>query len=797
MLSMMNQQGTVYDPASDAAMRLMRRRNPGRQLQSTLQPKPSMPGMPYGRTGQGKVFIPEKLDKTIQPYGKGLIANHEMEHAYAQTNSIPKDVSEIAPVIGDLVFGAESFRRQEKKPLRGNISVGSKERPIEWMRQQAMQHGYFDGRSMQDLLQTPAGLSYLSQAARGEAPNPYIGTETMATNQPPFMNNLQTFFRGGSGPLRQGDDSVPMAMPGSYPLIQIPNASRPQQTYSGSVPSMPPADSRPQLPASPQPKPQPTRKLPTFGINPLKTPTSGAPSPTVPQMLPDVRAAQTAAADMAGIRAEVQSMTDFVNNPGPDPRVTQFYADLQEGYENMVPSNYRDMTERGEARRRAGIQDNFVMPRSAEQNLNSKMANMSPEEFNEYSFTSTQSGLKGRGSYGGRGNYSAEGSLAGRENALDAAGGLAPTTQMIADQRNANADARRRAGNKMAGRSGEDMGSRYGSGVRRDDSGNAKVQTDGDYVTNREGERIYQRGMGIGATVMTPGATNADGEPLAPRTMSNYARMRANMTDEQRKLNDEYQERRRARRERAQDIMTMRAQMANTTTGRQAFGMGGNGFSPQMQYATTYQYNRPSLGQAAAMLDASRRSQQVADRADEQQAFNNQLAVVTAMPEGPQRTQALSQLQAMMQPSSGEVQPVQPVQPNPNTRAGRDIIRQQEDEYTQYLDSLGDQGMDQSLDEIANPPEGVSSVQQLLDSGLRPSDLMDRMDSYQQRNPWDRQTSLMNLGVLQAIIDNPESSEEDKERAARLMNRKPPRPGSGTPQGIAPSMPGAAPSSYR
>jgi hypothetical protein len=167
------------------------------------------------------------------------------------------------------------------------------------------------------------------------------------------------------------------------------------------------------------------------------------------------------------------------------------------------------------------------------------------------------------------------------------------------------------------------------------------------------------------------------------------------------------------------------------------------------------------------------------------------------MPEGPQRTQALSQLQAMMQPSSGEVQPVQPVQPNPNTRAGRDIIRQQEDEYTQYLDSLGDQGMDQSLDEIANPPEGVSSVQQLLDSGLRPSDLMDRMDSYQQRNPWDRQTSLMNLGVLQAIIDNPESSEEDKERAARLMNRKPPRPGSGTPQGIAPSMPGAAPSSYR
>jgi len=326
---------------------------------------------------------------------------------------------------------------------------------------------------------------------------------------------------------------------------------------------------------------------------------------------------------------------------------------VQDGYANMAGGNSSLYDSSA-----VGNQSRIMAPPSAADSFNSRLMNMSPEERKQEAFTSTQSGLKGRGSYGGRGNYSAEGSLAGRENALDAAGGLAPTTQMIADQRNANADARRRAGNKMAGRSGEDMGSRYGSGVRRDESGSAKVQTDGDYgdyVTNREGERIYQRGMGIGATVMTPGATNADGEPLAPRTMSNYARIRANMTDERRKLNDEFQDRRRARRERAQDIMTMRAQMANTTTGRQAFGMGGNGFSPQMQYATTYQYNRPSPGQAAAMLDESRRRQQVADRADEQQAFNNQLAVVTAMPEGPQRTQALNQLQAMMQPSSGEV----------------------------------------------------------------------------------------------------------------------------------------------
>jgi hypothetical protein len=147
----------------------------------------------------------------------------------------------------------------------------------------------------------------------------------------------------------------------------------------------------------------------------------------------------------------------------------------------------------------------------------------------------------------------------------------------------------------------------------------------------------------------------------------------------------------------------------------------------------------------------------------------------------------------MMQPSSGEVQPVQPVQPNPNTRAGRDVIRQQEDEYTQYLDSLGDQGMNQTFAEIANPPEGVSSVQQLLDSGLRPSDIMDAMES--------GDGSLMNLTVLQAIIDSPESSEEDKSRARYTMGfargerlDKPPSPSSGMFQGIAPSMPGLPPS---
>jgi len=113
------------------------------------------------------------------------------------------------------------------------------------------------------------------------------------------------------------------------------------------------------------------------------------------------------------------------------------------------------------------------------------------------------------------------------------------------------------------------------------------------------------------------------------------------------------------------------------------------------------------------MLDESRRRQQVADRADEQQAFNNQLAVVTAMPEGPQRTQALSQLQAMMQPSSGEVDEGF----NPSTPAGRQAIRArqaQQDEVADTINMTPGQGVAQ-VREMANPPSGISVQDQIED----------------------------------------------------------------------------------
>ena len=233
-------------------------------------------------------------------------------------------------------------------------------------------------------------VPYKSNMPAASQPRAYRGIEAPITdilnrNKARFAqnSNFQPTVAMGDLPRLQMQPQ-PAPQPGVFlpPVLKLPPpvakpafsfASSPFQ-YDLSKPTA--SNARPQPKLQPKPNLQPTPKLPTLGINPLKTPTSGAPSPTVPQMMPDVRAAQTAAADMADIRATVQSMTDFVNNPGPNPKVTQFYDDIQEGYENMVPSNYRDMTERGQARRRAGIQDNFAMPtRGVDEALQRKLNN--------------------------------------------------------------------------------------------------------------------------------------------------------------------------------------------------------------------------------------------------------------------------------------------------------------------------------------------------------------------------------------------------------------------------------------
>ena len=158
-----------YDPDAGVAYDLMRRRNPGRKLTPYQKiPQPTVPpSRPFARRGTGIAYVPPRLPVLAEDLGRPSAINHEFEHAFGQSRNTPRSVEEVAPVLGDIVFGAESFRRQAGKPLVGTIPYGYKHQDVEWMRSQAQKHGYFDGRSMTDLLRTPEGISYLRQASLG------------------------------------------------------------------------------------------------------------------------------------------------------------------------------------------------------------------------------------------------------------------------------------------------------------------------------------------------------------------------------------------------------------------------------------------------------------------------------------------------------------------------------------------------------------------------------------------------------------------------------------------------------
>ena len=122
----------------------------------------------------------------LRQMGRPAIINHELEHAVNQptqrgtgfpaANVFKGEAREIAPSVGDLVFMAEQFKRQNKKPLqhavnltpanyRNDATEGGMKVDANWMADQAKRHGYFDGRSMEDLLlNTPEGQRWLQRA---------------------------------------------------------------------------------------------------------------------------------------------------------------------------------------------------------------------------------------------------------------------------------------------------------------------------------------------------------------------------------------------------------------------------------------------------------------------------------------------------------------------------------------------------------------------------------------------------------------------------------------------------------
>lgn len=177
---------SAYQP-TPVSQSLLAKRNAG--FPRPQPPPDSSPkNVAYSRNGQAFVTrdinqFPEDARELAANFGQSTIENHEMEHAHRQPHSLfingkyrgtsavrPYDEQEVGPSIGDLVFRAEQFAKEEGKPLQHKVELpGGKQHDINWMRQQAQQHGYWDGRSMDDLIfNNRAGQQWYNQMVEGQ-----------------------------------------------------------------------------------------------------------------------------------------------------------------------------------------------------------------------------------------------------------------------------------------------------------------------------------------------------------------------------------------------------------------------------------------------------------------------------------------------------------------------------------------------------------------------------------------------------------------------------------------------------
>lgn len=96
-----------------------------------------------------------------------VVANHEIEHMRQPGGLVGYSnrlLREFGPSIGDLLFAGETFNRTAGKPLSHSVQFPSGEsRDIQLMIQQGKDHGYFDGRTMDSLLNTTEGQQWLKQ----------------------------------------------------------------------------------------------------------------------------------------------------------------------------------------------------------------------------------------------------------------------------------------------------------------------------------------------------------------------------------------------------------------------------------------------------------------------------------------------------------------------------------------------------------------------------------------------------------------------------------------------------------
>lgn len=185
-----------WDDGSDKAL-FDRRNSPLRQQRLAIDPKLGDTGVTdmalrsrflRGRlSNEGSARVVDKLrsvpryaygDPLLDSIGKWGVANHELEHANDQAFD-PAYVNrgemgsvtehEIPPAIGDMVFMGERAKSVLGRPLKHTVEFPSGLRhDLTWMMDQAKRHGYWDGRSMTDLLyNTPEGRQWVKTRTAG------------------------------------------------------------------------------------------------------------------------------------------------------------------------------------------------------------------------------------------------------------------------------------------------------------------------------------------------------------------------------------------------------------------------------------------------------------------------------------------------------------------------------------------------------------------------------------------------------------------------------------------------------
>jgi hypothetical protein len=151
-----------YDPTSEQAT------NVGQQLFNQRWPTqlpPVQSGNVSQAAGVGVQLAPGSFEQSLYGMPAHGILNHELEHV--RQDRVPGGGAgvEVGPSLGDLVFANETARQVTGQPTQHQVTFPSgKEHDINWMTDQAKQHGYFGGKSMDDLLATPAGQQWLQQA---------------------------------------------------------------------------------------------------------------------------------------------------------------------------------------------------------------------------------------------------------------------------------------------------------------------------------------------------------------------------------------------------------------------------------------------------------------------------------------------------------------------------------------------------------------------------------------------------------------------------------------------------------